>query len=119
GSTPITELALVDQDVQPGTTYHYLVVAVGAGGATAATEQVPIETPPAVVECAPGEWSAEYFKGRELAGDVVSRECLSAVEKYWGRFSGPAGLGSDNFSARFTKTINQGAGTYEFQVQAD
>ncbi|WP_324650059.1 PA14 domain-containing protein, partial [Georgenia sp. H159] len=76
-------------------------------------------TPGEPQACAPGEWAAEYFDGRELAGDVVSRECLSAVDKNWYNTGGPAGLGYSNFSARFTTTVNEGAGTYEFQAQAD
>src|SRR5690606_30856670 len=54
-----------------------------------------------------------------LEGEVVSRECLSAVDKNWYSSGGPAGLGGSNFSARFTQTISEGAGTYEFQAQAD
>ncbi|WP_454085363.1 PA14 domain-containing protein [Georgenia sp. Marseille-Q6866] len=119
GTTPVTGLALVDQDVQPGTTYHYLVVAVGDGSATPAASQAVVTTPPAAPACPEGLWAAEYFDGRELEGEAVSRECLSAVDKNWYNSGSPAGLESNDFSARFTTTVNEGAGTYEFQAQAD
>src|SRR5690606_17135783 len=119
GAALLTTTATIDLDVQPGATYHYLVVAVGAGGETPAAAQAVVTTPPAAPACAPGEWAAEYFDGRELQGGVVSRECLPAVDKNWYNTGGPAGLGHSDFSARFTTTINEGAGTYEFQAQAD
>ncbi|WP_331229649.1 PA14 domain-containing protein, partial [Georgenia wangjunii] len=118
GATPITETAFVDENVEPDTTYHYIVVAVGDGGSTAAAEQVTVETPTGPQVCAPGQWSVEYFTGTQLIGDPVRTECVDEISEDWGS-AGPEGLGTDHFSLRWTTTIDNGAGTYGFQARAD
>ena len=64
-------------------------------------------------------WKAEYFGNRDLTGAAVATvdEGTGFVDHSWGT-GGPAGL-SDDFSARFTRTVTLAAGTYRFTVVTD
>ncbi len=68
-------------------------------------------------------WKGEYFANRNLSGApaMVRDEGANSLNFDWG-IGGPSsacGLGVDNFSARWTRTINFAAGTYRFTAAGD
>uniref|UniRef100_UPI000FDA2D25 malectin domain-containing carbohydrate-binding protein n=1 Tax=Georgenia faecalis TaxID=2483799 RepID=UPI000FDA2D25 len=104
-------------DLEPGT--HTVVVEYyeNRWDAEIDVEWFAVDEPDGPAECAPGQWSAEYFGGTGLAGQVLLRECVDEVSEAWGS-GGPAGVGTDHFSARWSTTI-AGEGTHVFQARAD
>ncbi len=65
------------------------------------------------------EWRGEYFENRTLEGrpDLVRND--RNVDFDWGRGAPAQGLPNDNFSARWTRTVNFDAGIYRFSVASD
>ena len=67
-------------------------------------------------------WKGEYFANRTLSGVpvLVRDDGISALDFDWGA-AGPnaCGVGSDLFSARFTRTVFFNAGTYRFTATTD
>jgi hypothetical protein len=67
-------------------------------------------------------WRGEYFASVTLTGapSLVRDDGTSPLAFDWGG-GGPnaCGIGSDRFSARFTRTVVFGAGTYRFTAVAD
>jgi len=57
--------------------------------------------------CSAGQWLAQYFNGTTLAGPVVGTDCEPSINNNWGA-GGPTnlGVGTDNFSVRWTQTLN-------------
>jgi murein DD-endopeptidase MepM/ murein hydrolase activator NlpD len=66
-----------------------------------------------------GDYLAEYFNNRDLAGQPVLTRMENAVYNDWGGGSPHATVNIDNFSARWTKTTHFDEGTYTFNVTAD
>jgi glucose/arabinose dehydrogenase len=67
-----------------------------------------------------GGYGAEYFANRDLAGSPVLTRTDGAVDFDWGNGSPDGGVPVDNFSARWTKSVNVGeAGAYKFTVTGD
>ncbi len=64
------------------------------------------------------DWKAEYFDNRHLRGDPVRVRNESRIDHDWGRGS-PGGVPSDNFSARWTRTVDFEGGLYLLQVRVD
>lgn len=65
------------------------------------------------------EWKGEYFANRTLQGapDLVRND--KNVDFDWDRGAPAAGLPNDNFSARWTRTLNFDAAVYRFSVASD
>ena len=65
------------------------------------------------------DWKGEYWANRALTGapSVVRNEV--DVNFNWVRNAPASGLPTDNFSARWTRTLNFAAQTYRFSVRAD
>lgn len=70
-------------------------------------------------DCPAGQWSGLYFPNRALGGTGVP-SCSATIDQDWGD-GGPglAGIGADNFSARWTRTETLAAGTLALTVTAD
>ncbi len=70
--------------------------------------------------CAAGQYRAEYFPNKTLTGAAASTVCEAAPLNHdWGT-GAPAGVGPDNFSARWTGTFDFAtAGTYTFTAVTD
>ncbi|MFD1506959.1 choice-of-anchor D domain-containing protein [Georgenia yuyongxinii] len=114
----VTAPTFTDSDVEPGTTYSYIVVALNDEGSSVPSVAVAVEVP--IVDpsaCTGSQWSAEYFLGTGLAGTPAAVECTDTVDQDWNQ-DGPADLRNYQFSARYTTVIN-GSGLYRFQAQAD
>ena len=67
-------------------------------------------------------WKGEYFPNTTLSGApaLVRDEGAASLGLSWG-LGGPntCGIGSDRFSARFTRTLNLSAGRYRFTARSD
>ena len=70
----------------------------------------------------PRDGKGEYFPNQSLSGSpsLVRDDGVAGVAFDWGTGGpGSCGIGSDGFSARFSRTVTFGQGTYRFTVRAD
>jgi hypothetical protein len=68
--------------------------------------------------CPAEQYRAEYFANRTLSGTPASTGCEAApLDRNWGS-GGPAGVGSNNFSARWTGSFRL-SGTVTFTATGD
>ena len=72
-------------------------------------------------QAADAQWQARYWNNRTLTGDPVIRREENAIDHDWGDGSPDSTLipSGDNFSARWTRTVNFPAGTYRFTATMD
>lgn len=64
-------------------------------------------------------WRGEYFNNMNLTGaPTVTRDDLN-INFDWGNGSPAAGIPNDQFSVRWTRTLNFNPGTYRFDVFSD
>jgi LysM repeat protein len=66
----------------------------------------------------PGPWKGQYWNNRDLSGNPKFTQYDKAVSFHWGK-GGPKGLGTDNFSVRWTRTRHFDAGKYLFDIKVD
>ncbi|MFL7838025.1 MAG: PA14 domain-containing protein [Candidatus Promineifilaceae bacterium] len=71
------------------------------------------------VSAADEQWRARYWNNRDLSGDPVKRRDEEAIDYDWGDDSPTSGVNSDDFSARWTRTIYLNQGTYRFMATMD
>lgn len=65
-------------------------------------------------------WAAEFFNTTDFSGPVVLSRTDANIAFDWDRGSPGGGVGSDNFSARWTSTVSfTQSGTYRFTMRAD
>ncbi|MFO7632912.1 MAG: PA14 domain-containing protein [Caldilinea sp.] len=91
------------------------------GGATAAPPPPPPADSGTAVQPIPvGQWRGEYFNNRDLLGAPALVRGDAQVDFNWG-FGSPAPnvIGVDNFSVRWTNTINFPSGVYRFRMTVD
>ncbi|MET0448069.1 MAG: malectin domain-containing carbohydrate-binding protein [Aeromicrobium sp.] len=70
--------------------------------------------------CATTEWSASYFAGTTLSGASLATDCVVELDfEHSGDEAPISGVSPVNYSARFVKTIDEGAGSYTFTARAD
>ncbi len=68
----------------------------------------------------PANWNASYFNNTNLSGGAVLTRVDGDINFNWGAGSPGAGVNADNFSARWTTTVNiPESGHWRFQVGAD
>lgn len=65
------------------------------------------------------DWRGEYFDNTELSGSPALVRNDEIIDFDWGMGSPGSGVGPDNFSARWTQTIDFDEGLYRFYVTAD
>uniref|UniRef100_UPI003EBD1E43 PA14 domain-containing protein n=1 Tax=Arthrobacter sp. Ld5 TaxID=649152 RepID=UPI003EBD1E43 len=124
GAAPVSGESFTDESAAADTTYYYVVVALNADGgasdpSTAVEVTVPAEDGPEPGACAVGQWEAEYFLGQDLGGAPVKIDCADDINQEFADGAGPAGVPSNDYSIRWTKTVAEGAGTYEFKARTD
>ncbi len=69
--------------------------------------------------CGLGQYLAEYYNNTMLSGTPVFARCETAVDHAWG-LGGPGnGIGTDNFSARWTGRFSFAGGNTTFTATAD
>ncbi len=67
-----------------------------------------------------GGWQATYWNNANLEGAPALSRTERVVDYNWGESSpAPGTINSDNFSARWTRTVNLQAGTYRFTISSD
>jgi hypothetical protein len=71
------------------------------------------------VSAADDQWRARYWNNRDLSGDPVKRRDEDAIDHDWGDGSPTSGVNSDDFSARWTRTIYLNQGVYRFSATMD
>ncbi|NPC72488.1 PKD domain-containing protein [Corallococcus exiguus] len=97
-----------------GAAEHTLLVGTEDVSVTASFESV------APAECPAGQYRAEYFANRELAGVPGIVRCEGApLSNYWWAGSPVEGVGPDDFSVRWTGRFYFATGLYFFMAQAD
>lgn len=64
-------------------------------------------------------WRGEYFNNKTLAGSPQLVRDDANINFNWGSNVPASGLPADNFSVRWTRTVNFPAGTYRFNITAD
>jgi len=65
-------------------------------------------------------WRGEYYNNKELSGPPALVRDDGAIDFYWG--FGPPGddrVATDNFSVRWTRSVNLEGGTYKFYTTTD
>lgn len=69
----------------------------------------------------PNQWYGEYFANRNLEGMPLLKrnEGTGTLDRNWGGGGVGYGIPNDNFSARWTRTVNFAAGQYRFHVRHD
>ena len=77
--------------------------------------------PVQVAEANPGtQWNAQYFNNNSLSGGPVVSRIDDRIDFNWAGGSPDPAVPADNFSARWTKTVNfPTAGKWTFRVGAD
>ena len=75
----------------------------------------PTSTPPPVITA----WRGEYFTNRDLLGAPALVRNDNAINFNWGPGSFAPGYPADNFSARWTRTLNFDEGVYRFHAIVD
>jgi hypothetical protein len=73
---------------------------------------------PAGASCPAGQFFAEYFANVALTAPAARTACEGSINYDWGT-GGPAGLPTDNFSARWTGSFPFANETVTFSVRAD
>lgn len=72
------------------------------------------------VYAADSTWTATYFNSKNLSGAVVLQQQESAINYDWGDNAPSPAVNKDNFSVRWTRTINAPtSGTYRFSATMD
>lgn len=88
--------------------------------APATATPVPTPTaPPAPTPVVIRDWRGEYFNRIDLAGSPALVRNDVTLSFTWGDGAPAPGLPADAFSARWTRTVEFGAGTYRFNLSAD
>jgi hypothetical protein len=65
------------------------------------------------------DWQGEYWANVSLSGTPTLVRNDPAIDFEWGTGSPAANLPADNFSARWTRTVNFSAGNYRFTAEVD
>jgi hypothetical protein len=64
-------------------------------------------------------WKAEYYANTDLVGKPKLTRTDSKIDFNWQRNAPATGIPKDNFSVRWTQTINFSSGIYRFSLMAD
>ncbi len=64
-------------------------------------------------------WRGEYFNNKNLTGAPLVTRDDAAINFDWGGGSPAPGIAADQFSVRWTRTLNFTPGTYRFDVFSD
>lgn len=64
-------------------------------------------------------WTAQYFNNQTLTGAPAVTRTETAINHDWAYGAPVDGIGIDNFSVRWTKTVDLAAGTYDFTATGD
>lgn len=114
----VTTTSFGDSTVTAGTSYAYTVTALDAAGNPSAPVSINATVPSAWYGPVNGI-SATYFNNTTLSGLGTTRTD-SNINFNWGSGSPMSGIGSDNFSVRWTGRVQAPAtGNYTFYTESD
>ncbi|MFN3335355.1 MAG: PA14 domain-containing protein, partial [Caldilinea sp.] len=65
------------------------------------------------------EWRGEYFGNRDLAGNPLFVRNDPNIDFNWSGVSPAPGIGAENYSVRWSRTIDFSSGDYRFYVRSD
>lgn len=68
---------------------------------------------------ADSSWRAQYYNNKNLSGTPVVERNEPEINWDWGYHGPVVGVNEDNFSARWTRSVNFTAGTYRFSATVD
>jgi glucose/arabinose dehydrogenase len=78
------------------------------------------DVPPPPTPCPTGEYLAQYFDNKTLSGAPTTSRCEpSPIHNDWGAGGPDVGVGTDNFSVRWSGTFDFAAGAYTFTTTSD
>lgn len=83
----------------------FALILLATGGGTAAAQDA--------------QWLGEFWNNRDLAGPVAMTRWENSIDFDWMGGSPDPRINSDDFSARWTRTINFPAGNYRFYATMD
>ncbi len=66
-----------------------------------------------------GDWTGQYYNNKNLSGSPVLTRNDSQINFNWGSGSPAPTVNSDNFSVRWTRSLNFAAGRYRFTAISD
>ena len=72
-----------------------------------------------VSQPAPDNWRGEYFNNVNLNGSPVLVRDDANIDFNWGLNAPASGVPAENFSVRWTRTLNFAAGSYRFTTTSD
>ncbi|MFN8371614.1 MAG: SH3 domain-containing protein [Anaerolineae bacterium] len=72
-----------------------------------------------VAQAQQGTWYAQFYNNRYLVDPVVRSRQDRSINFDWGAGSPVDGVNADGFSARWTRTVTLGGGTYQISARAD
>jgi hypothetical protein len=124
----VNDRLLIDQwRIQPDTAYQAEIAL--SGGATAIkleyfeagdTARISLWWESLEQPAPTGRWRGEYFNNRDLSGSPALVRNDEAIDFIWGSSSpAPGVINADNFSVRWTRSLDLAAGTYRFRARAD
>jgi hypothetical protein len=110
-----------DQTLSAGAHEVKLEYFESGGGASVSLSWADVTNCVAIVP--PDRWKGEYYNNTTLAGSsAMARDDGAGFLNFNFDAGGPGGncgLGVDNFSVRWTRNVNFGAGVYRFSVTGD
>ena len=84
------------------------------GGAVAKLSRTKLGGTPSI-----SDWRGEYFNNKDLSGTPALVRNDASIDFNWGNGSPGAGINSDKFSVRWTRTVNLTPGRYRFTAVTD
>jgi hypothetical protein len=89
------------------------------GMLTAVLLLVLIFTAVPTTEAADARWQATYWNNQNLSGNPALEREEVRIDNDWGNGAPHLSVDTDNFSVRWTRSINFAAGTYRFTASSD
>jgi len=65
------------------------------------------------------EWRGEYFNNRDLTGNPVHVRNDQHIDFNWSGISPAPGLDTENYSVRWSRTLDFSSGDYRFHIRSD
>ena len=103
-----------DMDLPGGPTEVRMEYFEDVGGAVAKLSRTKVGGP-----TGSSSWRGEYFNNRDLSGKAVLVRDDAHIDFNWGNGSPAPEINSDNFSARWTRTLYLSPGRYRFTANTD
>ena len=98
------------------------VVTAGCGSTTSNEVSLTVNPDSCHASVASDRWRGEYFANLTLSGtpSLVRDDGAGPLDFNWAKGGpGACGIGTDGFSARWTRTVSFASGTYRFTVTSD